>query len=282
VYESLVLGDPGAEADRLAASGQAPAAIQKLQDAITQLENVAGTVNNNRDRFSDKAATSEMLRSISRRQNNLNKKIQELQPTPHPEAVKGDPANADPAKAEGPPEGAAPATPSAAEAKAAPDPARVSWLNNQISHYITDLQTNRANEQQKFAQIDSEYHHWYRNPEPGPRHRPWDPERSSRQGLSSSRQSSTGRRPTGSGETANEPWPAAARSKRSWRGAVAILLGRGGAGSTARVRKRPAQDLEPAFPNGTRRREAWQVRCLTRASTSILALDIAHVAAAFG
>src|SRR5262249_4246197 len=115
VYESFVLGDPGADADRLATSGNVAGAVQTLQDVITQLDGVAGTVNDNRDRFSDKAAVPEMLRSIRRRHHDLNKKIPELQPTPAPEAAKADPATHAPAKAEGPPEGAGSAAPPAAE-----------------------------------------------------------------------------------------------------------------------------------------------------------------------
>jgi hypothetical protein len=166
VYESLVLGDPGAEADRLATSGNVPGAVQSLQNAVTQLDTVANTVNNNRDRFSDKAAVTEMLRSIRRRQHDLNKKISELQPAPHPEAAKADPANKDPAKAEGPPEGAGSAAPPPAEAKAGPDPATVSRVTEELSRYITDCQKNRTDEQKKFAEVDSEYHHWYRGADP--------------------------------------------------------------------------------------------------------------------
>jgi hypothetical protein len=107
-----------------------------------------------------------MLLSIRRRQHDLNKKIQELQPAAHPEAVKADPANHDPAKAEGPPEGAGSAAPPAAEAKAAPDPATVARATTELARYIGDLQRSRAEEREKFAQIDSEYHHWYRNADP--------------------------------------------------------------------------------------------------------------------
>ncbi|MFI5042478.1 MAG: hypothetical protein ACHQNA_11645, partial [Acidimicrobiales bacterium] len=168
VYESLVLGDPGAEADTLANSGQTPAAVQKLQDSITQLGKVADTVNTNRDRFSDKAAVSEMLRSMRRRQRDLSTKIRQLQPAALPQAAKVDPANHDPAKTTTATTdtGAAATTPPPVQedTKAAPDPATVSRDTDQLRGYIKDCQTNRADEQARFATIDAEYHHWYRGP----------------------------------------------------------------------------------------------------------------------
>jgi hypothetical protein len=167
IYESLVLGDPGAEADTLAASGQTPAATQKLQDAITQLGTVADTVNTNRDKFSDKPAVSEMLRSIRRRQRDLAAKIRQLQPAPAPQAANADPANRDPAKAASPstdtPAAATP-PPVQEDTKPGPDPATVNRDVEQLRGYIKDCRTNRADEQARFATIDSEYHHWYRGP----------------------------------------------------------------------------------------------------------------------
>ena len=171
IYESLVLGDPGADADSLVSAGKTDEAVGKLEDAIKQLQSVASSVDAGSDNFSDHKAVSEMLGGIRKRQRDLRTKIRQLQPQVAPAAAKQDPANRDPAKA-GHVEAADqhPAQTPAdsgtqAQQPVGPDPATVDRDKEQIRDLIKDTIPLRRHEQEVFAKIDAEYDHWYRGPD---------------------------------------------------------------------------------------------------------------------
>jgi hypothetical protein len=157
-YESLVLGDTRPAADRLAAAGQGPIAVLRLRNDIRLLDIVANTVDVNQEEFSDKEAAIEMLRSIRRREAELEQKARDLESAPPVEAAPSDPASHGPARS---PAKATAAAATTAPAQAAPDPARVRWITEQIERYIADFKTNRASERQKFADFDGAFDHWF-------------------------------------------------------------------------------------------------------------------------
>lgn len=150
-YDNLVAADPLEHPGVLADSGKVKEAIDELNEDIAKLKSLFSKIERYRDKFTDDAAVAEMMNRIGDREIEIRAEVRALTPrlpAPSPAATSG---------AKHPPELKSPKS-AALDHQAAVQ----QELSERIGPLVHACINNRYAEQAAFADIDSEYGHWYR------------------------------------------------------------------------------------------------------------------------
>jgi hypothetical protein len=156
IYDSLVVDDPLVHPQELAQSGKVKAAIDELNGDLVNLKSLFAKIERYDDKFTDAAAVAEMMNRIGDRETEIRAELRALTQTLQ------SPAPTTTSDARHPAQVKAPKDSALAQKQAVRNE-----LNDRIDPLIHACLTNRYAERDVFADIETEYQHWYRKADIG-------------------------------------------------------------------------------------------------------------------